>query len=131
MSSPQTSSPGNQVVSQVSNASRILRARGTLSTPKALNLRQVSDLIQYDRDIPTLARDLIWDLINFTKDQDTDAILAQRELHKKDVLLNNMPVEEAAQQGIPLTFSGSRDSILFVLIDNINSDFEYSLFEIL
>ena len=42
---PRTPSPGNQVISQVSNASRILRARGSPSTPKALNLRQISDLI--------------------------------------------------------------------------------------
>ena len=36
---PRTPSPGNQVVSQVSNASRILKARGSPRTPKALNLR--------------------------------------------------------------------------------------------
>jgi len=36
---PRTPSPGNQVVSQVSHASRILRARGSPRTPKALDLR--------------------------------------------------------------------------------------------
>jgi hypothetical protein len=62
---PRTPSPENQVVSQVSDASRILRARGSPRTPKALNLRQISDLVQNDGDIPPLARDLIRDLINF------------------------------------------------------------------
>jgi hypothetical protein len=36
---PQTPSPENQVISQVSDASRILRARGSPRTPRALNLR--------------------------------------------------------------------------------------------
>jgi hypothetical protein len=85
---PRTSSPENQVVSQVSNASRILRARGSPHTPKALNLRQIVDLVQNDRDIPPSARDLIQDLIDFAEDRDTDVILARRELRKKDVLLN-------------------------------------------
>jgi hypothetical protein len=85
---PRTPSPGNQVLSQVSDASRILRARGSPSTPKALNLRQISDIVQNDKDIPTLARDLIRDLIDFAEDRDTNAILAQRELREKDVLLN-------------------------------------------
>jgi hypothetical protein len=85
---PWTPSPENQVVSQVSDASWILRARGSSHTPKALNLRQISNLIQNNRDILTLARDLIQDLIDFTKDQDTNAILAQKELCEKDVLLN-------------------------------------------
>jgi hypothetical protein len=62
---PRTPSPENQVVSQVSDASRILRARGSPRTPKALNLRQISDLVQNDGDIPPLARDLVRDLINF------------------------------------------------------------------
>jgi hypothetical protein len=79
----------NQVAHHISNASRILRARGSPCTPKALNLRQISNLVQNDRDIPTSARDLIQDLINFAEeDHDTDAISAQRELHKKDILLN-------------------------------------------
>ena len=85
---PRTPSPGNQVVSQVSDASRILRARGSPRTPKALNLRQIVDLIQNDRDIPPSARDLIRDLIDFAEDRDTNAILARRELREKDVLLN-------------------------------------------
>jgi hypothetical protein len=85
---PWTSSPENQVLSQISNRSRILRAIGSPHTPKALNLRQIVDLVQNDRDIPTSARDLIRDLIDFAEDRDTDAILARRELHKKDVLLN-------------------------------------------
>ena len=61
---------------------------GSLRTPRALNLHQIVVLIQNDRDIPSLARDLIQDSINFTKDRDTNAILAQRELYKKDILLN-------------------------------------------
>jgi hypothetical protein len=56
---PRTPLLNNQNVSQVSDASRILRARGSLYTPKALNLRQISNLIQNDRDILTSARDLI------------------------------------------------------------------------
>jgi hypothetical protein len=71
---PQTPSPENQVVSQVSDTSRILRARGSPYTPRALNLRQIVDLVQNDRDIPSSARDLIQDLINFAKDRDTNAI---------------------------------------------------------
>ena len=45
ISPPRTPSPENQVVSQVSDISRILRARGSLRTPKALNLRQIINLI--------------------------------------------------------------------------------------
>jgi len=65
---PQTPSPENQIPSQMSHTSQILRARGSPSTPKALNLRQISDLVQNDRDIPTSARDLIQDLIDFAED---------------------------------------------------------------
>ena len=65
---PKTPSLENQVVSQVSNASQILRTRSSLRTPKTLNLRQISDLVQNDRDIPPSARDLIQDLINFAED---------------------------------------------------------------
>ena len=85
---PRTPSPENQVVSQVSDASRILRARGSPRTPRTLNLRQIVDLVQNDGDIPSSARDLIQDLIDFTEDRDTNAILAQRELREKDALLN-------------------------------------------
>jgi hypothetical protein len=74
-----TPSPNDQNVSQASHASRILRARGSPSTPKALNLRQISDLIRNDEDIPSSARDFIQDLIDFAEDRDTDAILARRE----------------------------------------------------
>jgi hypothetical protein len=88
MPPPQTPSPENQVVSQVSDASQILKTRGSPRTPKALNLRQISDLVQNDGDIPPSARELIQDLIDFAEDRDTDAILAQRELREKDVLLN-------------------------------------------
>jgi hypothetical protein len=42
---PSAPSLENQVVSQVSDASRILRTRGSPRTPKALNLRQISNLI--------------------------------------------------------------------------------------
>jgi hypothetical protein len=38
---PRTPSPGSQVVSQVSDASRILRTRGSQRTPRALNIRQI------------------------------------------------------------------------------------------
>jgi hypothetical protein len=85
---PQTPSLENQVISQISDGSRILRARGSPSTPKALNLRQLSDLVRNDEDIPTSARDLIRDLVDFAEDRDTDAILARRELREKDKLLN-------------------------------------------
>jgi hypothetical protein len=61
---------------------------GSPRIPKALNLRQIVDLVQNDGDILPSARDLIRDLIDFAKDRDTDAILAQRELREKDVLLN-------------------------------------------
>jgi hypothetical protein len=63
----------------MSDASRILRARGSPRTSRALNLRQVSDLVQNDGDIPPSARELIQDLIDFAEDRDTDAILARRE----------------------------------------------------
>jgi hypothetical protein len=85
---PRTPSLGNQDVSQVSNASWILRARGSPRTPKSLNLRLISDLVQNDEDIPTSARDLIRDLIDFAEDRDTNAILARGEPREKDVLLN-------------------------------------------
>jgi hypothetical protein len=85
---PRTPSLENQVVSQVSDVSQILRARGSLCTPKALNLRQIVDLVQNDRDIPPSARELIQDLIDFAEDRDTNVILARRELREKDVLLN-------------------------------------------
>jgi hypothetical protein len=95
---PQTPSPRNQVVSQVSDASRILRARSSPRTPKALNLRQIVDLVQNDRDIPPSARDLIRDLIDFAEDRDTDAILAQRELREKDVLLNTRKMRKTGKR---------------------------------
>jgi hypothetical protein len=83
-----TPSPNDQNLSQASYASRILRTRGSPRTPRAVNLRQISDLVQNDRDIPPSARDLIRDLIDFAEDRDNDAILARRELREKDVLLN-------------------------------------------
>ena len=86
--SRRTLSPENQVISRISDGSRILRARSSPRTPKALNLRQIVDLVQNDGDIPSSARERIRDLINFTEDRDTDAILARRELREKDVLLN-------------------------------------------
>jgi hypothetical protein len=61
MSPPQTLSLENQVVSQVSDISQILRARGSPRMPKALNLHQIVDLVYNDRDILSLAKDLIWD----------------------------------------------------------------------
>jgi len=82
----------------MSHTSQILRARGSLSTPKALNLRQISNLVQNDRDIPTSARDLIQDLIDFAEDRDTDAILAWRELQEKDVLLNTCKTRKTGKR---------------------------------
>jgi hypothetical protein len=95
---PRTPSPENQVLSQMSDASRILRARGSPCTPKALNLRQVVDLVQNDRNILTSARDLIRGLIDFAEDRDTDAILARRELRKKDVLLNTRKTRKTGKR---------------------------------
>jgi hypothetical protein len=95
---PRTPSPEDQVVSQVSDASRILRARGSPRTPKALNLRQISDLVQNDGDIPPSARDLIRNLIDFAEDRDTDAILARRELREKDVLLNTRKTRKTGKR---------------------------------
>jgi hypothetical protein len=95
---PRTPSPGIQVVSQISDASRILRTSSSPRTPRALNLRQIVDLVQNDGDIPPSARDLIRDLINFTKDRDTDAILARRELREKDVLLNTRKTRKKGKE---------------------------------
>jgi hypothetical protein len=95
---PWTPSPENQVLSQISNGSQILRVRGSPRTPKALNLRQISDLVQNDGDIPTPARDLIRDLIDFAEDRDTDAILARRELREKDVLLNTRKTRKTGKR---------------------------------
>jgi hypothetical protein len=95
---PRTPSPENQVLSQIGYASRILRAKGSPRTPKALNLRQIVDLVQNDGDIPTSARDLIRDLIDFAKDRDTDAILARRELREKDVLLNTRKTRKSGKR---------------------------------
>jgi hypothetical protein len=93
-----TSSLNDQNVSQIGHASQILRARGSPNTPRALNLRQISDLVQNDGDIPTSARDLIRDLIDFAEDRDTDAILARRELRKKDVLLNTRKTRKTGKR---------------------------------
>jgi Holliday junction resolvase len=71
---------------------------GSPRTPKALNLRQIVDPVQNDRDIPTSARDLIRDLIDFAEDRDTDAILARRELREKDVLLNTRKTRETGKR---------------------------------
>jgi hypothetical protein len=95
---PWTSSPENQVLSQISDASQILRARSSPRTPKALNLCQVSDLVQNDRDIPPSARELIQDLIGFAEDRDTDAILAWRELCEKDILLNTRKTRKTGKR---------------------------------
>ena len=93
-----TPSLENQVVSQVNDVSRILRARGSLYTPRALNLRQIVDFVQNNRDIPSSARELIQDLINFAKDRDTNAILAWRELRKKDKLLNTRKTRKTSKR---------------------------------
>jgi hypothetical protein len=115
---PRTPSLENQVISQISNASRILRARGSPRTPKARDLRQIVDLVQNDRDIPSLARDLIRDLIDFAEDRDTDTILARRELRKKDVLLNT---RKTRKKGKRVALKGKylliREDILKVVRD--------------
>jgi hypothetical protein len=82
----------------MSDASRILRARGSPCTPKALNLRQIVNLVQNNGDILISARDLIRGLINFAEDRDTDAILARRELRKKDVLLNTRKTRKTGKR---------------------------------
>jgi hypothetical protein len=103
---PRTPSPENQVLSQISNGSRILRVRGSPRTPKALNLRQISDIVQNDGDIPTSARDLIRDLIDFAEDRDTDAILARRELREKDVLLDTRKTRKTRKTGKRVALKG-------------------------
>jgi hypothetical protein len=65
---PRTPSLEHQVVSQVSDVSRILKARSSPCTPKALNLRRIVDLVQNDRDILLSARELIQNLIDFAED---------------------------------------------------------------
>jgi hypothetical protein len=95
---PRTPSPNDQNVSQIGHASQILRARGSPRTPKALNLRQISDLVQNDRDVPLSAREPIRDLIDFAEDRDTDAILARRELREKDVLLNTRKTRKTGKR---------------------------------
>jgi hypothetical protein len=52
---PVTPPPENQVAHHVGDASRILRARGSSRTPRALNVRRISNLVQNDGDIPTSA----------------------------------------------------------------------------
>lgn len=95
---PRTPSPESQVARDVSDASRILQARGSPRTPRALNLRHVSDRVQNDEDIPILARVLIRDLIDFAKDRDTDAILARRDLREKEVLLNTRKTRKTGKR---------------------------------
>lgn len=95
---PRTPLLNDQNVSQISHASQILRARGSPRTPKALNLRQVSDLVQNDGDIPLSARELIRDLIDFAEDRNTDAILARRALREKDVLLNTRKTRKTGKR---------------------------------
>jgi hypothetical protein len=85
---PRTPSLENRVISQASSASRTLKLKSSPRTPKTLNLRHISNIVQNDGDIPTLPRDLIRDLIYFTEDRDTDPICTRRELREKDVLLN-------------------------------------------
>jgi hypothetical protein len=117
-SPPRTPLPNDENVSQVSHASQILRTRGSPSTPKALKLRQISDLVQSDGDIPPSARDLIRDLIDFAEDRDTDAILARRELREKDVLLN---MRRTRKTGKRVTLKGkyllTKEHILRVVQD--------------
>ena len=115
---PRTPSPNNQNVSQISYASQILSARGSSRTPRALNLRQIIDLVQNDEDIPTSARDLIRDLIDFAKDRDTDAILARRELREKDVLLNTRKTRKTGKRvALKGKYLLTKEDILKVVLD--------------
>jgi hypothetical protein len=115
---PVTPPPESQVAYHVSNASRILRARSSPRTPKALNLRQIVDLVQNDRDILLSARDLIRDLIDFAEDRDTDAILARRELRKKDVLLNTRKIHKKDKRvALKSKYLLTREDILKVVQD--------------
>jgi hypothetical protein len=115
---PRTPSPNDQVLSQLSHASRILRARGSPYTPKACNLRQISDLVQNDEDIPTLARELIRDLIDFAEDRDTDAILARSELREKDVLLNTRKTRKTGKRvALKCKYLLTKEDILKVVQD--------------
>ena len=115
---PRTPLPNDQNVSQISYASRILRARGSPRTPRALNLRQIIDLVQNDEDIPTSARDLIRDLIDFAKDRDTDAILARRELREKDVLLNTRKTRKTGKRvALKGKYLLTKEDILKVVLD--------------
>jgi hypothetical protein len=93
-----TPSPENQFAHHLSDASQILRAGGSLCTPRALNLRHVSDMVQNDGDILTSARDLIRNLIDFAEDRDIDAILARRELREKGVLLNTRKTRKTGKR---------------------------------
>jgi hypothetical protein len=114
----QTLSPENQVISQISDRSRILRARGSPSTPKALNLRQLSDLVRNDEDIPTSARDLIRDLVDFAEDRDTDAILVRRELCEKDKLLNTRKTRKTGKRvALKSKYLLTKEDILKVVQD--------------
>ena len=65
---PMTAPPDNQVAQHLSDASRVLKARGSPYTPRALNLCHVSNMVQNDGEIPVSARELIQDLIDFTED---------------------------------------------------------------
>ena len=115
---PRTPSPENRVISRISDGSLILRARESPRTPKTLNIRQIIDLVQNDGDIPSSARELIRDLIDFTEDRDTDAILARRELREKDVLLNT---RKARKKGRRVALKGKylliKEDILKVVRD--------------
>lgn len=75
-----------------------MQARGSPCTPRALNLRHVSDRVQNDEDIPVSARVLIRDLIDFAEDRDTDAILARRDLREKEVLLNTRKTRKTGKR---------------------------------
>jgi hypothetical protein len=55
-------------------------------------------MVQNDRDIPTSARDLIRDLIDFAEDRDTNAILARGKLREKDILLNTRKTRKTGKR---------------------------------
>jgi hypothetical protein len=115
---PITPPPENQVAHHLSDASLILRARGSPCTPRALTLRHVSDMVQNDGDIPTSARDLIWDLISFAEDRDNDAILARRKLGEKDVLLNTRKTRKTGKRvALKGKYLLTKDDILKVVQD--------------
>lgn len=103
-------------LTEIREASRILRNRGSPRTPKAINLRRIVDLTTNDESIPTPSKTLIRDLIDFAESRDTDAILARRELREKEELLNRRrSYKKGKRVALKGKFLLSRDDILEVV----------------